>query len=303
MLLLRGGIAMDRWCTRVEHVDSEQVVRNWFRQIGATDPCFVGEKGKQGPPDWVINYRGHTIAVEVTLLHDEKNGWTRAREIGVEETLRGLVERVSCEHGSPLAWQVSCEYDPEQPPRTMRTGKWEDSALGILRSAASAAPVCLMDRRLLPEKKARDHGWGVYLNVVARPASKNSGLVQVSSGLGERGNKAVIENASSAIEHKVKKLRDSIARGERSQLYDDWWLVFDDELVMVPILGDDEWKSIDEEIQGCPGIDLWSKVVLVNRFQPGDTTRPTNKWYHAFWEDPGHPPLPPSPAWGSYAQE
>ena len=184
----------------------------------------------------------------------------------------------------------------------MRAGKWKNRALGILRSAASAAPVLRTDR-LLAEEKTRDYGWGVFLEVIAAPAKQNSGLVQVSIGQGDLVNKAVIENASSAIERKVKKLRDSIARGERSQLYENWWLVFDDELVMVPILEDDEWKSIDQEIQGCPGIDAWSKVVLVNRFQPGDTTRPTNKWYHAFWEDPGHAPLPPSPAWGSFTQE
>ena len=294
---------MDGWCRRVEHVDSEQVVPNWFRQIGATDPCFVGDKGKQGPPDWVIHYEGNTIAVEVTLLRDETKGWPRAMEIGIENKLCELVEKVSREHGSPLAWHVLCEYAPEQPRRTMRTGKWANRALEILRSAASAAPVQLMDRRLLAKDKTRDYGWGVFLDVIAAPAKENSALVQVSIGQGDLVNKAVIKNASSAIKHKVKKLRDSIARGERSQLYDNWWLVFDDELVMVPILENDEWKSIDEEIRGCPGIDAWSKVVLVSRFQPVDTTRPTNKWYHAFWEDPGHPPLPPSPAWGSYAQD
>ena len=56
-------------------------------------------------------------------------------------------------------------------------------------------------------------------NVIAAPAQENSGLVQVSNGQGDLVNKAVIENASSAIENKVRKLRDSIARGERSQLY------------------------------------------------------------------------------------
>ena len=106
MLLLQGLIAMDRWCRRIEHVDSEQVVRSWFRQIGATDLRFVGDKGKQGPPDWVINYRGDTIAVEVTLLRDEKNGWPRAVEMAVENKLCELVEKVSREHGSPVAWQV-----------------------------------------------------------------------------------------------------------------------------------------------------------------------------------------------------
>ena len=293
---------MDGWFRRVEHVDSEQVVLNWFQQIGATDPCFVGDKGKQGPPDWVVRYAGNTISVEVTLLRDEQNGWPRAVEMGIEDKLCELVEKVSREHGSPLAWQVWCEYAPEQPRRTVRADRWESRALGILRNAASAGPVSRTER-LLAEEKTRDYGWGVFLEVIAAPAKQNSGLVQVSIGQGHLVNKSVIENASSAIDHKVKKLRDSIARSERSQLYDNWWLVFDDELVMVPILEDDEWKSIDQEIERCPGIEAWSKVVLVNRFQPRATTRPTNKWYHAFWEDPDHAPLPPSPAWGSFAQE
>jgi hypothetical protein len=293
---------MGGWCRRVEHVDSEQVVRNWFRQIGATDPRFVGDKGEQGPPDWVIRYEGNTIAVEVRLLRDEQNGWPRHVEMGIEDKLCKLVEQVSREHGSPLAWQVWCEYAPEQPRRTMKASKWENRALRILRSAASAAPVPRTDR-LLAKEKTRDYGWGVFLEVIAAPAKQNSGLVQVSVGQGHLVNKSVIENASSAIDHKAKKLRGSIDRGERSRLYDNWWLVFDDELVRVPILEDDEWKSIHQEIRGCLGIEAWSKVVLVNRFQPRDTTRPTNKWYHALWEDPGHAPLPPSPAWGSVEQE
>ena len=81
------------WCRRVEHVDSEQVVV-WFRQIGATDLRFVGDKGEQGPPDWEIRYKGNTIAVEVTLLRDETEGWPRATEMGIEDRLCELVEKV-----------------------------------------------------------------------------------------------------------------------------------------------------------------------------------------------------------------
>lgn len=293
---------MDGWCRRIEHVDSEQIVRSWFRQIGATDLRFVGDKRKQGPPDWVINYRGDTIAVEVTLLRDEKSGWRRDVEVAVENKLCELVEKVSHEHGSPLAWQVLCEYAPKQPPRTMGAGKWEDRALAILRSAPSAAPVHLMDR-LLAEEQTRGYGWGVFLDVIAVPAKENSGLVQVSIGQGDLVDKTVIENTSSAIDLKGKKVRNSIARGERSQLYDRWWLVFDDELVMVPVIQGNEWERIDGEVRACPGIDAWSKVVMVSRFQPVDTARELNRWYHALWEDAGHAPLPPSPAWGTYTQD
>ena len=301
------GIATDDWCRRVTQVDSEQVVGGWLRQIGATDRRPVGkrrkgEKQNQGPPDWVINYRGGTIAVEVTLLRSEKNDWSRRMEIGVENSLCELVKKVSLEYGSPLTWHVVCEYAPEQPPKTMGVGKWEHRALAILRSAASAAPVHL-EERLLFKDKIRDNGWGVDLYVTAVPAKENSGLVQVSNGQGELVSPAMVENASAAIECKTKKVRDSMARGERSQHYDKWWLVLDDELLMVPDLQDDEWEDIDCEIRRCPGIDTWSKVVLVSRFQPVHTTQPMNRWYHAFFEDTAHPPLPPCPAWGSYTRE
>ena len=214
--------------------------------------------------------------------------------MAVENKLCELVEKVSREHGSPVAWQVLCEYAPKQPARTMGAGKWENRALGILRGAASAAPVHLMDR-LLAEEKTRGYGRGVFLDVIAAPAEENSGLVQVSNGQGDLVDKVVIENTSSAIELKVKKVRASIGRGERSQFYARWWLVFDDELVMVPVIQGDEWESINGAVRACPGIDAWSKVVLVSRFQPVDTTRVMNRWYHTFWEDAGHAPLPPSP--------
>ena len=156
---------------------------------------------------------------------------------------------------------------------------------------------------MLFKDKIRDHGWGVDLYVTAVPAKENSGLVQVSNGQGELVSPAMVENASAAIEHKTKKVRDSMARGDNSRLYDKWWLVLDDELLMVPDLQDDEWKGIDSEMRRCPGIDTWSKVVLVNRFQPDFTTGATNTWYHAFSEDAAHPPVPPCPAWGSYTRE
>ena len=289
---------MDRWCRRIPHVDSEQVVSNWFRQIGATDPCHVGQSENQGPPDWVINYSGHTIAVEVTLLHNKKEGWSRTVEISVEDKLCRFVERVTSEHGSPLIWQVECEYDPNPSTEPMKPGKWENRALEILRRAAAKAPVSLKEIRLLPGKNISNYRWGVFLNVVAVPTRKNIGCVQVTSREGEIVKDMVIANASSSIKKKAEKVRKSIARGERSRCYEDWWLVFDDEVIRVPGLHANEWKCIDKEIQECTGIDVWRKVVLVNRFQPGAAARPTSRWYHAFWEEAGHPPLPPSPPWG-----
>ena len=299
--------AMEGWCRQVMHVDSEHVVGAWLRQIGATDRRPVGKKRKgekqtQGPPDWLVNYGGETIAVEVTLVRDNKDGWPRDMEMAVEKKLCELVEQASLEHGSPLAWQVVCEYAPELPAEMMGTGTWEQRALGILRRAASAAPI-LLEELMLPKDRIRDHGWGVGLCVIAGPAAENSGLVQVSNGRGHLVGTAMVENASAAIELKTKKVRNSRARGESSQLYDKWWLVLDDELLMVPDLQDDEWKGIDSEIRRCPGIDTWSKVVLVSRFQPVHTTQPMNRWYHAFSGDTTHPPLPPCPAWGSSARE
>ena len=291
---------MDRWCQYREFPDSEEVLGDWLRQIGATELCHMGGKSSPGPPDWVINYKDHTIAVEVTLLPDKQNRWPHKKEIGVERRLCRLVEKVSREHDSPLRWLVQCEYDPKQPPSAMGRGKWEDRALKTLREAAREAPTSLQDRPLLPQGKARR--WGVSLSVFARPAKENSGHVQVSSGVGSLVSQTLIERATSAIEEKAKKVRGSIARGERAQCYYKWWLVFNDEVLFVPAIAVHEWKIVDDAIHACSGISAWSKVVLVNRFQPRHTAQPMNKWHRAFFEDPADPPLPHSPAWGPQAQ-
>ena len=58
--------------------DSEIPVEEWLRQIGATNIRYTGGLS-QGPPDFVIEYCGEEIAVEVTLLHDVE-GWGRTTE-------------------------------------------------------------------------------------------------------------------------------------------------------------------------------------------------------------------------------
>ena len=200
---------MDRWCKCREFPDSEKVVGDWLRQIGATELRHMGGKSRPGPPDWVINYKGHTIAVEVTLLTNKQNRWPHDMKIGVERKLCRLAEKVSREHGSPLRWLVQCEYDPKQPRSAMGPGKWEDRALKTLREAAREAPTFLQDRPLLPQGKACR--WGVSLSVFAWPAKENTGRVQVSSGVGSLVSQTLIERATSAIEEKAKKVRDSIA--------------------------------------------------------------------------------------------
>ena len=48
--------------------DSEITTGAWLDQIGATKE-YIGLDGP-GPPDYVIQYEGDTIAVEATLLCD-----------------------------------------------------------------------------------------------------------------------------------------------------------------------------------------------------------------------------------------
>ena len=64
----------------------------WLVQVEATDIKYTGDRGP--PPDFVINYGGETIAVEVTLLHDQE-GWPRAIEKAVERDLQRVIEEVS----------------------------------------------------------------------------------------------------------------------------------------------------------------------------------------------------------------
>lgn len=261
--------------------DSEISVCEWLKQIGATDIQYVGDG--DGPPDFLVKYMDEEIAVEVTLLHDSA-GWSRTKKHAFERELRRLIEEVSKEENAPR-WHSHCEYDPREPHPPSKNGKgWREKARKALRARGPGG-----DFQLLSPKRRR--GRGVTLQLW--PASNKGSFAGVSEDEGFLVQSVLAERIAAGVEEKAKKVR----QGKRAKEYKQWWLVFDDEVLIAPVrkLAEDERAIIEAGVRECVGREQWSKIVLVSRFQttPPPPKRP--KWFYAPWEDHEHPALPVSP--------
>ena len=260
--------------------DSEISIGEWLDQIGATKR-FVGGDG-EGPPDWKIQYKGDKIGVEVTLLQDSK-GWGKTREKAFERELGRLIEEESRRSGQK--WDARCEYDPREPrPPSKEDEAWKDRVRDALGSSSGG------EFQLLAEEDMR--GRGVVLELV--PVTGEGFLAEVSVDEGCAVEAALTEQMVARVKEKVRKIRKS----ERARCYRHWWLVFDDEIGIAPIgtiLNADERSRIEASVRECQETVQLSKIVMVSRFQFTPPPVKQDKWFYAPWEDPRHPPLPPSP--------
>ena len=258
---------------------SEIPCEEWLTQIGAIDVCYTGAAGT--PPDFVIDYRGDPIAVEVTLLHDQ-DGWPRAVETAVERALERVIEEVSDEVEDSPNWHVRCEYDPEQPAGSMRDVAWKERARKLLRRPGPGGEFPLL-------APARVRGRGVVLTLL--PSSQASTLHPVCPDMGGRVVASLIERIAAEVRRKTRKVQKAPG------YYDRWWLVFDDEMLIAPfsVLSPDERRKIETAVRECDGRDQWSKIVLMSRYQLTPPLPKRDKWFHPLWEDERSPPLPVSP--------
>ena len=260
---------------------SEVPVREWLEQIGATEIRYVGDG--YGPPDFLVKYMEEEIAVEVTLLHDS-DGWSRTERHAFGRELGHLIKEVSKEENAPK-WHARCEYDPREPhPPSKNDKEWKEKARKALRTRGGGGKFQLLS----PEQK---RGRGVILEL--RPASNEGSFLEKPEE--DDGCITVLvlaERLAAGVEGKAKKVRQR----KRAKEYKQWWLVFDDEVLVAPIgmLTEDERAIIEARVRECAGREQWSKIVLVSRFQtmPSPPKRP--KWFYAPWEDREHPALPVS---------
>ena len=260
--------------------DSEITTGAWLDQIGATKE-YVGRDGP-GPPDYVIQYEGDTVAVESTRLCDPQ-GWGMTKEIAFEETLRRLIDEVSAEGADMPRWHAICEYDPRvpRPPK-----KGDDESKGRVRDALRN-PVG-GEFQVLPDEHIR--GRGVVLELV--PASNRGGLSGVSIDEGDM----VAETLCDRLVASVNKKAEKVKKGQRSGKYTQWWLVVHEAVLVAPIrtLTRHERTETDTRVRKSRGISIWSKVVIVCGFRTGSDRTPAHSFY-APWEDARYPPLPVSP--------
>ena len=258
---------------------SEIPGEEWLGQIGATGIFYTGAAGT--PPDFVIDYRGDSIAVEVTLLHDQ-DGWPREVEKAVERNLRRLIEEASNEVEDSPNWHVWCEYDPEQPAGSMGDGAWKERARKLLRRPGPGGEFQLLSA-------ARVRRRGVILRLV--PASLTGTLHPVCADMGGLVVAPLIERIAAEVRSKTGKVQKAPGH------YDRWWLVFDDDMLMAPfsMLSPAERREIETAVRESDGSNQWSKIVLISRYQLTPPPPQQDKWFHALWEDERSPPLPASP--------
>lgn len=260
--------------------DSEITTGAWLDQIGATKE-YVGRDGP-GPPDYVVQYEGHTVAVESTLLCDPQ-GWGKTKEIAFEESLQRLIDEVSAEEADMPRWHAICEYDRTVPgPPKKGDDEWKGRVRDALRNPAGG------EVQVLPD----GHKWGrgVVLDLV--PASNRGGLSGVSVDEGA----IVAETLCGRLVAAVTKKAEKVKKGQRSAKYTKWWLVVHDVVLVAPIrtLTRHERTEIDTRVRKSHSISTWSKVVMVCGFRTGSDRTPVYPFY-APWEDARYPPLPPSP--------
>ena len=258
---------------------SEIPIGEWLDQIGATKH-FVG-CNREGPPDWEIQYKDDKIGVEVTLLRDTE-GWGTTREMAFKRELKRLIKVASRE--GMQRWHARCEYDPRvlRPP-SMKNTAWKERVRDALRSSIGG------EFQLLPEEDVRGRGVVLMLD----PATNEGSFSGVSVDEGCGVLVALTERIPTLVKEKVKKIRKS----EKARYYRQWWLVFDDEILIAPIkiLSEEERSGIEASIRECEDTVQFSKIVIVSRFQFTPPPVKQDKWFYAPWEDPRHPPLPPSP--------
>ena len=257
---------MKRGAPRVGPRGSEVPVRSWLETISTTDVRYVGE-GK-GPPDYLVRFGGDEVAVEVTRLLDNR-GWPERQRIAFQRTLAAVIEMVSKEKGAPR-WHTWCEYDPRtrRPPRA--TGAWREVVKQCLRTPGPGGTVQLIS-------DGSRVGRGVVLWYT--PAGNAGGFARVSEDTGIRPAGTAGDRIANVVAVKAQKVQ----KGLRAQAFSRWWLVLDEEIVIVhPILGR-EWTYVEDHVQFCEGIEQWNKVVVYSRF--------TGSW-RTIHERGGEPALP-----------
>ena len=259
---------------------SEISIQEWLEQIGATDISYVGHRN--GPPDFTVMYSGKRIAIEVACLLPDV-GWERKTEIAFEKELRNLIEETATDPSSPR-WHSCCQYDSrDHCPSRSKSEAWKERARKALRTGGPGG-----EFQLLSPKKLNRRGIVLELH----PAGNQGSFSGVSEDEGYMVERTVVDQLTRWVGKKsstVNKMRPS----NENHL---WWLVFDDEIVVSPagILGKNREK-IESVVRDHIDTELWSKVVLVSRFQMERPPPTRPKWFWPLWENLQCVALPDSP--------
>ena len=241
-------------------------VGNWLETVGANHVRFVGDG--EGPPDSVVQFRGSEVAIEVTRMLDGK-GWPENQRIAFERELGAMIKMVEQEKDVPR-WHVSCEYDPRVPRPPKPSGAWRELVKETLRAPGPGGAV-----QLIPDGSSVGRGAVLWY----MPAGNAGGFSGVSIDTGNRPAGTAGDRIVDVVVSKARKVRN----GLRARAYTSWWLVLDEEIVIVHSILGREWECVEECLRVCEGVEQWNKIVVFNRF--------TGSW-RAVHERAGEPALP-----------
>ena len=162
-------------------------------------------------------------------------GWPREQRVAFERELEGVVDGIKHERGTPR-WHVSCEYDPRElrPPKP--GGEWAESVRNALRRPGAGGEI-----QLVPD--ASRVGRGVVVKYL--PTGNNGSF----SGVSEDKGISVAETASTRIAACVRQKAQKVREGTRAQNYSRWWLLLEDEVVIVHDALGEEWSVVKNNIR------------------------------------------------------
>lgn len=236
---------------------SELVVRDWLqRRSDVVESRYVGDLG-EGPPDFLAVFDGEEVAIEVTRMPVE-TGWPRDQRLAFEAELQEVVQSVKDDPQAPR-WHVLCEIDERQPRPPRRHGEWRERVRTALLSRSAAGRLQLM---------AEDERVGRGVVVVHLSASNDGSLPFANQG----GGYYVVGSASTRILEEVHGKALKVRQSKRGQEYAHWWLILDDEVVIVHGgLTAGEWQGIRDVVAASEHVAVWSKVILISG-RTGDCT-------------------------------
>ncbi|MCY3672431.1 MAG: hypothetical protein F4Y03_13835 [Alphaproteobacteria bacterium] len=194
-----------------------------------------------------------------------------------------MIEELAGDPGNPR-WHSWCQYDSsDRCPSRAQANAWKERARKALLTRGAGG-----EFQLLPETQLV--GRGIVLEL--HPAGNEGSFNGVSQDEGFMIEGTLVDRVVGWMDKKSAKVRKMQPNREGR----DWWLVFDDEIVAAPVgVLVESRERIELSVRDNVDSELWSKVVLVSRFQFERPPPKRPKWFWPLWEDPQCAALPDSP--------
>ena len=247
------------------NVNSDELLaKRWLNLQGHS----VISRPKDDPPDYVVE--GH-FAVEVRRLNwmTEIGGDTKGIEDS-EKPLERTVKRVFEEYDkSPKGYTIHVHLDyPFEPPTPEKkvVEKEVRRALdGVVGEICSSPDSAITSQSIPPIHKSL--ACGIHFRFKPMRTKEPVGFILQNVEVSSASRGWVISDAIQNIPPCVKDKTDKVMRKNKVQDYSAWWLVLVDHILLTstPLIE----AQLNEIRRALPDRTFWSRIVVVNRFDPG----------------------------------